>query len=104
MHSKLVSGCQVGRVPANLCRAFHLLFLQDYVVSVSCKYTGNANVNPNVHARFQRTARRRMDRPGGGADLSCNYIVKIKQGHFRAAMRIFEEHVPRNELDERFFV
>ena len=73
------------------------------MTSITCKYTGNANIDSNVHSRFRRGVRGQFDRSGGGADLSCNYTVNIKKEHFHAAMLIFEENVPFSELDNRLF-
>ena len=70
------------------------------MTSITCKYIGNANIDSYVHSRFRRG---QFDRSGGGADLSCNYTVKIKKEHFHAAMLIFEENVPFSELDNRLF-
>ena len=55
--------------------------------------------DPPTHQHFAR--RDGHDRPGGGADLACIYNLKVRRGDFREACRVWEEHVPRQDL-ERF--
>ncbi|XP_070536910.1 uncharacterized protein [Ptychodera flava] len=54
-----LAGLQVGRVPANLCRAFKILLDRDLATKITCTYTGEArqSQNPPVQERFQSRGR-----------------------------------------------
>lgn len=107
-----IAGRQVGRVPANLCKAFNLLLQRDLLVGdiillvgdIIATYTGDVgpSTRPPMDQHFGRSNwHGRHDRPGGGVDLACTYKMTVKRHHFREACAIFEEHVPRPDL-ERF--
>ncbi|XP_069110389.1 uncharacterized protein [Argopecten irradians] len=100
-----IAGKQIGRVPANLCRAFRMLLRNNYVQEILCFYKGEArqSQHPNMHQRFRRNSTGGHDQAGGGADLECTYYVSIRSANFEQAMHILEEYVPRAELDSRLF-
>ncbi|XP_071121977.1 uncharacterized protein [Mytilus edulis] len=101
-----IAGKQVGRVPANLCKAFHLLTTRGYVENITCRYTGEATVStrPLSHQQFRRRrGNERHDQPGGGADLKCHYVIQIKKEYFEHAMHIIEECVTHEDLQQRLY-
>lgn len=97
-------GKQVGRVPANLCRAFFHMLERRLVQSITCKYMGvvGHSARPAVNQRYQRNAAG-ADRPGGGVDLNCQYLFHVEHRHFETAMRLLEQYVPMNDLDSRVY-
>ncbi|VDI56325.1 Hypothetical predicted protein [Mytilus galloprovincialis] len=97
-----LAGRPVGRVPANVCKAFKQLLQTQMAKKVICRYTGMAapSRNPPSHQRFHRT-NRIFDIPGGGAELSCDYFILINKSHFREAMRVLENCIPFQDLDAR---
>lgn len=104
--SLFLTGMQIGRVPANLCGAFRAILSQEYATDITCRFTGvvGRSVNPAVNQRFsQATLFQRYDQPGGGAELQCIYYIELKRNCFEQAMHIFENMVPRHELDSRLF-
>ncbi|XP_063406139.1 uncharacterized protein LOC134690097 [Mytilus trossulus] len=95
---------QVGRVPANLCKAFHLLTTRGYVENITCRYTGEATVSTRrlSHQQFRRRRGNEIhDQTGGGADLKCHYVIQIKKEYFEHAMHIIEECVTHEDLQQR---
>ncbi len=69
MHFENLAGRTVGRVPANLCRAFCHLQDHGYVVGhITARYLGEVgpSINPPTHTRFQGNANGGRDRAGGG--------------------------------------
>lgn len=97
-------GRQIGRVPANLCGAFRTILSQQFATKITCKYSGDVgqSVIPPVHQRFRHASRNeRFARPGGGAELQCVYNIQLKKRCFEQAMHIFENMVPRDQLDLR---
>ena len=100
------SGKQIGRCPANLCRAFRLMSEREYVTSIVCKCSGEVvqSTTPHLHQQYRRRrGNERHDQPGGGVELKCVYIVYIKRQHFEAAMHILEECLPLVELNQRLY-
>lgn len=97
-------GRQVGRVPANLCKAFRELQSRRLIEEVTCTFTGEVreSQNPHIFQRFRRNTNGH-DTAGGGAELGCDYLVHIKPQNFENAMHVFEGLVPMNELDRRIF-
>ena len=97
-----IAGQQIGRVPANLCRAFRLLLNRGYVHEhhITAVFQGDVGPsrNPPVHQRYAPRAIG-FDIPGGGADLSCLYELRIQRRHFRQAMHVFEECLPAADLE-----
>ena len=96
----------MGRVPANVCRAFKLLMERNLVAKISCQILGTVTQSsrPLVHQRYQRARHLQpFDKPGGGAELKCVYYLEVEKSHFRESMRIFEECVPLQDLDEKLF-
>ena len=95
------AGKQVGRVPANLCRVFRRLVDEGLVQPshIKCKYNGQINFPRTVplNQRFLRGGRR--DRPGGGPELNCTYKLTVSKRRFRDAMRVFEDILTHEELD-----
>lgn len=82
------------------------MLTRQYTTSIFCKYTGEVSLStrPASHQQFRQRGRNEaFDRPGGGADMKCNYTVVIKRIYFEAAMHILEDNVPRHELDDRLF-
>ncbi|XP_070546573.1 uncharacterized protein [Ptychodera flava] len=59
------SGKQVGRVPANLCKAFRQLKEQGKITDIKSEYTGEVGLssNPHHHQKFKKSVTGR-DRPG----------------------------------------
>ena len=98
-------GRQIGRVPANLCRAFREILTRDLCLGgIQCRFTGEVRQsdNPNVFQRYRPGARH--DRPGGGAELKCTYKLNIRTGKFRRALQVFEQYVPFNDRDRCFYL
>lgn len=95
------AGRQVGRVPANLCRVFRRLVDERFVQpsDIKCIYSGQMNFPRSVplNQRFFRGTRR--DRPGGGPELNCTYKLTVSKRRFRDAMRVFEDILTHEELD-----
>ena len=102
-----IVGKQVGRVPANLCRVFRRLVEKEMLVDgITCNYGGTVHrtIDPVFYQRFER-ARTRFgrDRPGGGAEIKCNYMMRIKEQHFEEAKKLFEDRLSREELERVLF-
>ncbi|XP_033761304.1 uncharacterized protein LOC117343104 [Pecten maximus] len=66
-----IAGQQIGRVPANLCRAFRMLLRNNFVQEISCFYKGEIrqSLHPHVQQRYRRNPTGGHDQAGGGADL-----------------------------------
>ncbi len=76
------------------------LLQRDLLVGdITAVYSGQVgpSVQPPVHQRYARGPH--FDRTSGGADLSFTYNMRVRQGRFRQACRIFEEHVSRGDLE-----
>ncbi|XP_061170668.1 uncharacterized protein LOC133180108 [Saccostrea echinata] len=101
-----IAGKQIGRCPANLCRAFRLMLEREYATSIVCKCSGEViqSTRPHLHQQYRRRrGNERHDLPGGGAELKCFYVIYIKRQHFEAAMHILEECLPLVELNHRLY-
>ena len=102
---KHILGKQVGRVPANLCRVFWGLLEKDAVLDsrIMCHYGGSAghSVNPHVHKAFKK-ARTRWGRDiaGGGAELTCSYLILIKEDSYEDAVKLFKERLSEAEMEK----
>ena len=59
-------------------------------------YVGQS-VNPPVHQHYVQGAR--QNRAGGGAELECTYHILLMEDHFCEAMNVFEQYVPRQDVD-----
>lgn len=94
------SGQQIGRVPANLCKVFRKVLQKGYTNRITCTYLGRVghSVRPEVGQQFRRNPGG-QDRPGGGADLHCNYHFVVGHRQHRKTMLIFEEYLPRDDLE-----
>lgn len=96
-----IAGRQVGRVPANLCRAMRALMERDLIsgqiTATYCESVG-PSVTPHALQSYQRG--QYQDRPGGGAELSCIYLLRLRGSHIMST-NIIKDHVPRSDL-ERF--
>ena len=80
---RMIAGKQVGRVPANLCRAFRELVDRGLLANdLKCTYDGTVHVSQRVlvHQSFQRQAFR--DRVGGGAELDCKYLLAVPRRRY----------------------
>ena len=102
----MLSGRQVGRVPANICRAFKVLLERNLVDKITCRFSGTVTQSsrPSVHQWYRRARnQQQFDRPGGGAELKCVYYFEVDRRQFRESMRVLEECVPLQDLDEKLF-
>ena len=74
-------------------------------VSIACHYTGlcGQSINPGPHQRFELLSNQagQLDQGEGGAELSCDYTIKIRREHFREAMHVLETNVNISDLDHR---
>ena len=98
------AGQQVGHVPANLCKVFTELINQEILTisDIKCSCTGSVGAPSNIpiHQSFSRHARGfHRDRPGGGAELKCRYVLTVPNNRFRQTMRVFEGLLTRDELE-----
>ena len=76
------------------------------MAKITCRFSGTVSQSsrPSVHQRYRRARHHeQFDRPGGGAELKCVYYFVLERQNFRDAMRIFEDCVPREDLDEKLF-
>lgn len=71
--------------------------------SIKCRYTGSTNSASNIHQRFRRGSVGHFDRPGGGAELTCDYFMEVPRRNFRETMTVLEQNVPMSELDQRVY-
>ena len=95
---------QVGRAPANLSSALAELTERGLVegdIWAVCTGPPAQSTDPRVHASYQRRAGG-PDRAGGGAVIPCDFELNVK--NLRQTMSIFEKNIPRNDLNERFYV
>ncbi len=95
------AGLVIRRVQANFCRALCLLKSANMIVGeISCYYTGEAGVSKNlpVHQSFKRNKRPYFNTQGGGAELKCTYVFKIRRSEYERAKDIIEANVPVNDL------
>ncbi len=95
------TGAMVAHVPANLCGAFRTLMNMGLIhreIKVRIRSPARRSQNPPAAARYQRGRGPRRYQPGGGAELPCQYRLKIRTETLRQVMAVFEEHVPRHEL------
>ena len=97
-----IVGKQVGRVPANLCRAFGDLLTNDMLVGeITCHYGGTArrSIDVPTHQSFKRSRTRQgRDRQGGGAELNCSYHIRVKGSRYEDAVRTFRQRLSREEM------
>ena len=99
-----IVGKQVGRVPANLCRVFRRLVEKEMLVDgITCNYgeTFRRTIDPVFYQRFEFEFGR--DRQGGGAEIKCSYMMRIKEQHFEEAKKLFEDRLLREELERVLF-
>ncbi len=101
--ARSTASLQVGRVPANLCQALRQLSENGYAEldGMMCQALGEPEISRH-QPRHYHHYHHGHDREGGGAELPCYYFIELAGSHFRDAMRIFEECLPRDDLD-RFF-
>ncbi|VDI07438.1 Hypothetical predicted protein [Mytilus galloprovincialis] len=102
-----IAGRQVGRVPANLCRAFRILNDRNLVTDIACCYHGTCGptTNPFSGQRYRHnfSYNRQRDIEGGGAELSYTFTLKTCNAKFEDAMHVLEEHVGINSLDNKLY-
>lgn len=69
---------------------------------IKCRITAlpRLSSNPPAHQGYQRRNVGR-DRPGGGAEIPCNYFIYYDRNKFEETMHILEDCVSRAELDMR---
>jgi len=98
-----VTGRQVGRVPANLCRAFRRIKDQHSASDIVCAYNGTCGpiTNPFSGQRYRHnfSFNRHKDVEGGGVELSCTYTLKIANAKFEETMHALEGRVGTDILD-----
>ena len=102
------SGKQVGRVPANLCRAIRIITEIELCTDVICLYKNHVGVStdPRPEQSFERRSTSLTpdrDLPGGGAELQCSYIMKVNTRDFEETMHTLEQHVGVDVLDSKLF-
>ena len=103
-------GKQVGRVPANLCRAFRMITERQLCTELTFVYNNSFGVSrePRPDQSFERrfsagSITLDRDLPGGGAELQCSYIITVQSRYFKEMMRILEQHVGVDVLDSKLF-
>ena len=90
-------GNSVGRVPANLCRAFRKLKDSGLAREFVCTYRNKVFRVPDYERSFERKAGA-MDSAGGGAVLKCNYSFQYEEKHFEKVAAIVKDNVPSKEM------
>ncbi|CAC5403287.1 unnamed protein product [Mytilus coruscus] len=97
VNSVKVSCRQVGKVPANLCRAFRIFKDRNLVTDIACCYHGTCGPITNSFSgqryRHNFSNNRQRDIEGGGAELSCTYSLITCIAKFEDAMHVLEKHV-----------
>ena len=93
---------QAGHVPANLCRVFtELINLSVLTISeIRCTFTGSVGAAAGVPVHQSFSIGTRRDRPGGGAELQCRYLLSVPAAQFRQTMGVFERFLTRQELEQ----
>ena len=79
---KEVAGKVVGHVPANLCKVFRKLSENGLLAEdIKVLYTGIVaqSVRPPSGQSYWRNLSGGLDRPGGGVDIHCQYLVRVKK-------------------------
>ncbi len=67
-------------------------------IKVRIRGPAKPSQNPPAAARHERGRGPGRDHPDGGAELPCQYRLKVRSDTLRQVMAVFEEHVPRHEL------
>ena len=75
---KLPTGKMVGRVPASMCKIFPTLLNKRNISAISCVAAGTSTLGKYVEPQqsLKRHTKSGMDREGGGAVITCKYILK----------------------------
>lgn len=94
---KDVKGNTIGRVPANLCRAFRKLKESSLASNFECIYQNEVIRVPNYERSFKRKIGA-MDSPGGGAVLKCNYSFTYEEKDFERVANMVKDNVPGTEM------
>ncbi len=72
---------------------------------IRARVSGQARPSRNAPpaAQYQRGRGPGHDQAGGGAELPCYYTLTVERAQLRRVMAVFEQYVPRHEL-QRFRV
>ena len=71
-------------------------------VTARCTCQPIHSSDPVVHTAFQR--RTGHDQAGGGVVIRCEYVLSVRFRDIPAVIDIFEQYIPRIELDNRCFL
>ena len=97
------AGNVIGRVPANLCRAFREIMEKDWLLEdIKCQYNGivRDSVNPPKYQKFERNLSGGLDTPGGGVDLESTYVLIVRKDSLPECISILEKRLPREDFQK----
>jgi len=94
---KDTGGNTIGRVPANLCRAFRKLKEQKLASNFRCIYTNEVICLPQ-NKKFKRNLAGGFDSSGGGVVLKCTYDCNYEETDFEKVADVVKENVPGEEM------
>ncbi len=100
---KDIAGKQIGRVPANLCKAFSSIMGEDLLKEdIRCQYKGSTHptTRPPSKRKYQRAfGASTHDIEGGGAAMECTYFFTVKNSAAEErVMKIFKDSLPQDEM------
>jgi len=97
LQNECLKGNTIGRVPANLCRAFRKLKEQKLASNFRCTYTNEVICLPQ-NKKFKRNLAGGFDSSGGGVVLKCTYDCNYEETDFEKVADVVKENVPGEEM------